>query len=219
MSPKRRVDWTGLRDRTYKTTGGLARVRQDVIMKSKRKIWFGVGAFVVAGTAASGVIGPLAEAAPSGIRADAWPGSLRSGAGRHSARAAREHAKPDAGEAGEAGESSGIAKLPPELAFATRIALVARPSAGRGRTGEAAAVERGAAALPSSDRGTLQRPQGLACRVQGGAVRRRAQGTGRRRQGPQGRQRLRPGAEAGQRLRSRTPIARCRTAPATGRDW
>jgi hypothetical protein len=93
-------------------------------MKSKRKIWVGVGAFVVAGTAASGVIGPLAEAAPSGIRADAGPASLRSGHGGILLAQHAEHAKPGAGEAGESGESSSIAQLPPELAFATRIALL-----------------------------------------------------------------------------------------------
>ncbi len=93
-------------------------------MKSRRKIWVGVGAFVVAGTAASGVIGPLAEAAPSGVRADVGPASLWSAQGGILLAQHGEHAKPDAGEAGESGESSGIAQLPPELAFATRIALL-----------------------------------------------------------------------------------------------
>jgi hypothetical protein len=100
------------------------RSRQDVVMKSKNKIWFGAGAFVIAGTATSGVMGPLAEAAPSGIRADARPGFFRSPQGGVLLAQHSEHGKPGAGEAGEAGESSGIANLPSELAFATRIALL-----------------------------------------------------------------------------------------------
>jgi hypothetical protein len=93
-------------------------------MKAKRKIWLGVGAFVVAGTAASGVMGPLAEAAPSDLRADARPGSVRPPQGGVLFAQHSERGKPDAGEAGETGRSSGIANLPPELAFATRIALL-----------------------------------------------------------------------------------------------
>jgi hypothetical protein len=106
-------------------------------MKSKHKIWFGVGAFVVAGTAASGVassvssgvVAPLAEAAPSGVRADIRPGSPGPAQGNILLAQHSEHDKPGGGEAGEGGEggeagSSGIASLPPELAFATRIALL-----------------------------------------------------------------------------------------------
>jgi hypothetical protein len=104
-------------------------------MKSRHKIWFGVGAFVVAGTAASGVassdssgfVGPAAS--PSGMRADVRPGSDGSALGHILLAQHREHAKPNDGEAGEGGEageagSSGIASLPPQLAFATRIALL-----------------------------------------------------------------------------------------------
>jgi hypothetical protein len=104
-------------------------------MKSRHKIWFGVGAFVVAGTAASGVassdssgfVGPAAS--PSGMRADVRPGSDGSALGHILLAQHSEHAKPNDGEAGEGGEageagSSGIASLPPQLAFATRIALL-----------------------------------------------------------------------------------------------
>ena len=93
-------------------------------MKTKYKIWVGAGAFVVAGTAASGVIGPPADAAPTGLRAGAGSLTLRSSHGGVLLAQHTEHGKPDAGEAGESGKSSGIANLPPELAFATRIALL-----------------------------------------------------------------------------------------------
>jgi len=104
-------------------------------MKSKHKIWVGVGAFVFAGTAASGVasgpapdvMGPLAKTAQSGLRA-AMPADSADSPQRHIRLAQHgDHAKPPAGEGGEAGESgdsSSIASLPPELAFATRIALL-----------------------------------------------------------------------------------------------
>jgi hypothetical protein len=103
-------------------------------MKSKHKIWVGVGAFVVAGTAASGVassvasglVNSAATATPSGVRADARPDSAGPARGNVLLAQHSDHAKPGAGEGGEAGEagSSGIASLPPELAFATRIALL-----------------------------------------------------------------------------------------------
>lgn len=100
-------------------------------MKSTHKIWVGVGAFVMAGTAASGVasgvVGPVTKLAPSGVRADAWPGLVGPPRGNVLLAQHAEHAKPNAGEGGEAGEggqSSGIANLPPQLAFATRIALL-----------------------------------------------------------------------------------------------
>lgn len=92
-------------------------------MKSRHKIWYGVGAFVVAGTTASGVIGPAADAAPADLMGSASVQSL--GASQRAIVLAQhtEH-KPDAGEAGESGDSSGLNTLPPELAFATRIALL-----------------------------------------------------------------------------------------------
>lgn len=100
-------------------------------MRSKHKIWVGVGAFVVAGTAASGVAsgfdGSLAKATPSDVRADVRPGLVGAPQGNILLAQHGEHAKPNTGEGGEAGEggqSSGIANLPPQLAFATRIALL-----------------------------------------------------------------------------------------------
>jgi len=103
-------------------------------MKSKHKIWVGVGAFVVAGTAASGVassvapdfVGPAAAVTPSGMRADVHLNFAGSARGTILLAQHSEHAKPGGGEGGEAGEagSSGIASLPPQLAFATRIALL-----------------------------------------------------------------------------------------------
>ena len=92
-------------------------------MKNKHKIWYGVGAFVVAGTTASGVIGPAADAAPADLMASASVQSLRTSQRAIVLAQHAEH-KPDAGEAGESGESSGLNTLPAELAFATRIALL-----------------------------------------------------------------------------------------------
>ena len=72
-------------------------------MKTKYKIWVGAGAFVVAGTAASGVIGPPADAAPTGVRAGAGSLTLRSSHGGVLRRSTLSTAAPDAGEAGELG--------------------------------------------------------------------------------------------------------------------
>jgi hypothetical protein len=90
----------------------------------RHKIWFGVGAFVVAGTTASGVIGPAADATPADLLRTASPRSI--GVPDRAIVLAQhaEHGKPDAGEAGESGDSSGLNTLPAELAFATRIALL-----------------------------------------------------------------------------------------------
>ena len=90
----------------------------------------------------------------------------------------------EGGEGGEEGGAKGVAKLPPDLAFRAADRAAARPSAGRRRTGQAAAMERGASAFPPSDRGDLRRHQGPACRLQRAAVRGRAQGAGRRRSRP-----------------------------------
>lgn len=95
-------------------------------MKTKHKIWLGVGAFVAVGTAATGGgLGPVAAGALFDVRmpdhlaaGPVAPG--RRGDGPVLAQHA-EHGKPDAGEGGE---TKGIANLPPELAFATRIALL-----------------------------------------------------------------------------------------------
>jgi hypothetical protein len=88
-------------------------------MKMKTKIWLGVGAFMVIETAAtSGSPGP-------GPQTFAWPSArphLPAAAAAGAIRVAQQadHA-PDAGEGGEAGT---LARLPPELAFAVRIALL-----------------------------------------------------------------------------------------------
>jgi len=92
-------------------------------MKTKSKIWFGVGAFVVAGAGAAGAAGSLAPlTAPIPGRPD---GTITERAiprapagivvGQHSTSV------PDAGEGGE---SKGLADLPPPLRFAAHIALL-----------------------------------------------------------------------------------------------
>ena len=95
-------------------------------MKSRHKIWLGVGAFVAVGTAASGgVLGPIAAGALSGVRI---PDGIAAGPAAPHLRAGglvlAQHAEHGKQDAGEGGESKGLANLPPELAFATRIALL-----------------------------------------------------------------------------------------------
>lgn len=83
--------------------------------QTKRKIWFGVGACAVigAGTAAGALAGVEAAAAIRSANA--------SRPSTHILVAQKgEHDR----EAGEAGESENLARLPPSLAFATRIALL-----------------------------------------------------------------------------------------------
>ena len=93
-------------------------------MKTKRKIWLGVGAFVVAGAGATGA-GPLTGgqvpdlSASTGVVTDtAIPRTAGFVVAQHG-----DHAE-KSGEGGEEGGEKGIANLPPELAFATRIALL-----------------------------------------------------------------------------------------------
>src|SRR6201989_1049762 len=92
-------------------------------MKTRRKIWFGVGAAVVVGAGATGGAAPgvpqtTTVTVPGALPTDtAIP--LRPGGDLIVAQHAG-HA-PDAGEGGEA---KGLANLPPELAFAARIALL-----------------------------------------------------------------------------------------------
>jgi hypothetical protein len=90
-------------------------------MKTKAKIWLGVGAFVVIETAATGGSArlgadtfPWLSARPH-VRAAA---AAAAGAIRVAQQA--DHAR----EAGEGGEAATLARLPPELAFAVRIALL-----------------------------------------------------------------------------------------------
>ncbi len=95
-------------------------------MKSRHKIWLGVGAFVAVGTAASGgVLPPLAAGALSGVRIpDASVADPAAPRLRADGLLLAQHAEHGKSDAGEGGESKGIANLPPELAFATRIALL-----------------------------------------------------------------------------------------------
>ena len=95
-------------------------------MKSRHKIWLGVGAFVAVGTAASGgVLGPLAVGALSSVRVPdgmvAGPATPRL---RPDGLVLVQHAEHGKQDAGEGGEWKGLANLPPELAFATRVALL-----------------------------------------------------------------------------------------------
>jgi hypothetical protein len=107
-------------------------------MKTKSKIWLGVGAFVVVGTGVAGATDPLAPQAASdlgafSVKTDTAISALSSGrivVAQHSGHAknAKENkdakGNKEAGEGGEGGESKGLADLPPDLAFAARIALL-----------------------------------------------------------------------------------------------
>jgi hypothetical protein len=83
--------------------------------ETKRKIWLGVGAFMVIGNGTEG--GSIVDAQPA---ATIQPAS----AGRSSAHILVAQPSEHDREAGEQGESKNLAKLPPSLAFATRIALL-----------------------------------------------------------------------------------------------
>jgi hypothetical protein len=100
----------------------------DFDMRTKGKIWLGVGAFAVVGAGAMGAGGVLAETGP-GVRALARPATdtaiPRIGPGRIVVAQHAGHEQPDPSkEAGEGNEGKGLANLPPELAFAVRIALL-----------------------------------------------------------------------------------------------
>jgi hypothetical protein len=89
-------------------------------MRTKTKIWLGVGAVVVIETAATGGSAGLRPETFSWLSARAHlPAAAAATGGIHVAQQA-DHA-PEAGEGGEAGT---LARLPPELAFAARIALL-----------------------------------------------------------------------------------------------
>jgi len=91
-------------------------------MRTKSRIWFGVGAFVVMGTGATGG-GPLAETAPGAPALTAETALPRIHSGRIAVAQHADH--PDQKkEPGEGNEAKGLANLPPELAFAVRIALI-----------------------------------------------------------------------------------------------
>jgi hypothetical protein len=92
------------------------------IMRTRDKIWLGVGAFAVVGTATG--------AGETAARIEAWHAATtatavsRSLAGRM-VTAQHSMAQPTADkDAGEGNEAKALANLPPQLAFAVRIALV-----------------------------------------------------------------------------------------------
>ena len=97
-------------------------------MKTKSKIWLGVGAFVVVGTGPTSVAGLRAAETASGL--STLPGLItdtaipRMGSGHIVVAQHADHGKEAGKEAGEGGEAKGLANLPPELAFAARIALL-----------------------------------------------------------------------------------------------
>jgi hypothetical protein len=91
-------------------------------MKTRSKIWLGVGAFVVVGTGATSATGLLAAQTAFGLsaRPDLPTDAAIAAAGRTTVAQQAGHG-PDAGEGGE---TKDLASLPPELAFAARIALL-----------------------------------------------------------------------------------------------
>src|SRR5262249_8650722 len=91
-------------------------------MKTRSKIWLGVGAFVVVGTGATSAPGLLAAQTAFGLgaRPDRAADAAISSAGR---TVVAQHAG-QGPEAGEGGETKNFAGLPGELAFAARIALL-----------------------------------------------------------------------------------------------
>src|SRR5262245_17776534 len=92
---------------------------------TRRKIWLGIGAFVMAGASTSGIAGPLAGRDVPDLRAPnifSTDTAIPSTAGYVVAQHG-DHA-PKSGEGGEEGGEKGVATLPPELAFAVRVALL-----------------------------------------------------------------------------------------------
>jgi hypothetical protein len=94
-------------------------------MKTKSKIWLGVGAFVVAGTGAMPAGGSPAAGIPSaGLGAPAARSRAGAVADFCSTRIVLAQHDGQAKNAGEGGETKGLEALPPDLAFAVRIALL-----------------------------------------------------------------------------------------------
>lgn len=89
-------------------------------MRTKTKIWLGVGAFVVIETAATGGSARLSPETLPPLSARPHLPAIAAAAGRMHVAQDADHAR-DAGEGGEAGT---LASLPPELAFAVRVALL-----------------------------------------------------------------------------------------------
>src|SRR5262249_24770057 len=91
-------------------------------MKTSSKIWLGVGAFVVVASGATSATGLLADETAFGLsaRPDLPIDAAIASADR---TVVAQHAGHDP-DAGEAGEAKDLSRLPPELAFAARIALL-----------------------------------------------------------------------------------------------
>jgi len=89
-------------------------------MRTKTKIWLGVGAFVVIETTATGGSARLGPETFAWLSARPHLPAVAAAAGRMHVAQDADHAR-DAGEGGEAGTLAG---LPPELAFAVRVALL-----------------------------------------------------------------------------------------------
>ena len=107
--------------------GGQAfRGAERADMKTKSKIWLGVGAFVVAGTGAVGAGGSSQAQTPLLAGLSTARGAItdtaipRAPAGGFVLAQHADHGK----EAGEGGESKNLANLPPDLAFGVRLALL-----------------------------------------------------------------------------------------------
>src|SRR5262249_37905689 len=89
-------------------------------MRTSRKIWLGVGAFVVVETAATAALAPLVAGTPSGLSARRVEPADGLAMDRILIAQQAEHGQ----DAGEAGEAESVARLPPNLAFGVRIALL-----------------------------------------------------------------------------------------------
>jgi hypothetical protein len=98
-------------------------------MRTRSKVWVGVGAFVVVGTGAAATDGSRAAQVSSvgDLRASSFaistaiprPPSARILLAQHG-----DHQPAPAKEGGEGGEAKGISNLPPDLAFGVRLALL-----------------------------------------------------------------------------------------------
>ena len=93
-------------------------------MKSKTKIWLGVGAFVVAGASGTAAETPTLRAPPSPSISDL--ALTRALAADLSAARKHQHAEPAAKQGGEVGGEGGGKQqnLPPDLDFALKIAQI-----------------------------------------------------------------------------------------------
>jgi hypothetical protein len=98
-------------------------------MRSKTKIWLGVGAFVVVGASATAVAEAPARNRVSDIalaRALAATdiSAAKKGGGEHGEHGAKKKQGGEGGAGGEEGGAPGAAKLPPDLDFALKIAQI-----------------------------------------------------------------------------------------------